>query len=575
MTRRPAFPLPDAILEGDIAILGRKGGGKTVTGKNVVERLLELKHRVVVLDVLGVWAGLRTSADGKKPGYPVAIFGGEFGDLPLDPGGAADLAAVLASENLPAVIDLSELAKSEQNRFVGAFLAELRRVNRQALWLVLEEADVFAPQNPMGDDSKRVHAEIDWISRRGRFRGFRLLTITQRPARLSKDVLTQANTLIVHRLPAPQDREAVKAWVDGNGDRDQAKAVFDTLAGLEVGEAWVYAQDPAMLERVRFPLMRTLDTSSTPKAGESRIQQKTLAQVDVAALRAALTAAGVEVLEKGPRTKITMKAGPDVAALEAAAEARGYDRGVDHGITLARQQLRVLVDSAVGDFGDQLKKRLDAAPVDVSPTARAMLKDLQGPGSDRGRPIAAAAPVEITHPTPAPPARKAVAVAAHASADASLTRPQGELLAGLRWWSTVGHDSVTRHQLAAIVGWKAKGSHLRNRLSELKTRELIDYPSSSLVALTPAGAAIAPPIAGDGDLQTRLRSTLSGPQRQMFDALQGAGGEMSRRALAAELRWEEAGSHLRNRLSELKSMEIVRYPHNGRVALQDWTQGGA
>lgn len=56
------YPLPDAALDGDIAILGRKGGGKTYTAKGIVERLLDLKRRVLILDPLGVWTGLRTAA---------------------------------------------------------------------------------------------------------------------------------------------------------------------------------------------------------------------------------------------------------------------------------------------------------------------------------------------------------------------------------------------------------------------------------------------------------------------------------------------------------------------------------
>ncbi|MDR3471561.1 MAG: DUF87 domain-containing protein [Devosia sp.] len=77
-------PIPDDALDSDIAILGRKGGGKTFTAKGIVERLLDMGRRVLVLDPLGVWAGLRTAADGEHAGYPVAIFGGLHADLPLD-----------------------------------------------------------------------------------------------------------------------------------------------------------------------------------------------------------------------------------------------------------------------------------------------------------------------------------------------------------------------------------------------------------------------------------------------------------------------------------------------------------
>lgn len=63
-------PIPDEALDEDIAILGRKGGGKSYTAKGIVERLLDMGRRVLVLDPLGVWAGLRTSADGEHAGYP-------------------------------------------------------------------------------------------------------------------------------------------------------------------------------------------------------------------------------------------------------------------------------------------------------------------------------------------------------------------------------------------------------------------------------------------------------------------------------------------------------------------------
>ena len=35
-------------------------------------------------------------------------------------------------------------------------------------------------------------------------------------------------------MTSPQDRDAIKAWVDGNADRDKAKRVYDSLAKLPV-----------------------------------------------------------------------------------------------------------------------------------------------------------------------------------------------------------------------------------------------------------------------------------------------------------------------------------------------------
>ena len=103
---------------------------------------------------------------------------------------------------------------------------------------------------------------------------------TQRPAKLHKDVLTQLSTLIALGVTSPQDRDAIKAWVDGNADREQAKAVYESLARLPVGEGWIWAPDHDLLERVKFPPIKTLDTSKTPTAGERRITAPVLASAD-------------------------------------------------------------------------------------------------------------------------------------------------------------------------------------------------------------------------------------------------------------------------------------------------------
>ena len=102
------------------------------------------------------------------------------------------------------------------------------------------------------------------------------------PAKLNKDVLTQLSTLIALGITSPQDRDAIKAWVDGNADRDQAKKVYESLASLPVGEGWIWAPDHNLLDRVKFPAIRTLDTSKTPKAGDKRITAPVLATADLA-----------------------------------------------------------------------------------------------------------------------------------------------------------------------------------------------------------------------------------------------------------------------------------------------------
>jgi uncharacterized protein len=143
------------------------------------------------------------------------------------------------------------------------------------------------------------------------------LSITQRPAKLNKDVLTQLSVLFALGVTSPQDRDAIHAWVEGNGDRVKAKEVYETLSLLPRGEGWVWAPDFDILKRVRFPALKTLDTSATPESdGSSRLQPKHLAAADIGRLRRVLLAA--EPTASAPAlTSKSLKA----------AEERGFERG--------------------------------------------------------------------------------------------------------------------------------------------------------------------------------------------------------------------------------------------------------
>ena len=211
--------IPDQILDGDVAVIARKGAGKSYLLRGLVERNLEAGRPTVILDPMEIWWGLKQKADG-SPGFPIPVIGGGHADLPLDPARGPELARFLAEREASAVIDVSELKREQLLAFAAAFLEELFRLNRKPLWLVLEEADVFAPQNPASRATREMHDEVDRIVRRGRAFGFRVWTATQRPARLSKDVLTQTETLFLLQLVAPQDQGAAD-----DRDREAGRAV--------------------------------------------------------------------------------------------------------------------------------------------------------------------------------------------------------------------------------------------------------------------------------------------------------------------------------------------------------------
>src|SRR5260221_7897172 len=75
--------IPEDALGQHIAVLGKTGSGKTYAAKGIVERLLEQKRQVCVLDPTGAWWGLRLDKDGEAKGYDVVLLGGAHADIPL------------------------------------------------------------------------------------------------------------------------------------------------------------------------------------------------------------------------------------------------------------------------------------------------------------------------------------------------------------------------------------------------------------------------------------------------------------------------------------------------------------
>jgi hypothetical protein len=293
--------LPPEAVTQTFAILAKRGAGKTYTAAVMVEEFVKAGLPVVVADPVGVWWGLRSSADGKEPGLPVHILGGERGDVPLEQTAGQVIADVVVDARAPLVLDLSLFRKGETIRFMTDFAERLYQRNREPLHLVLDEADVFCPQRPRPETARMVGAVEDLV-RRGRARGIGVTMITQRPAVLNKDVLTQAEVLVTLRMTGPQDRDAIDAWVDLHGSKDERDALKEALPSLPIGTAWFWS--PGWLDvfkPVRIRERETFDSSRTPKAGERKVEPKAFAAIDLEALGEQIRATVEKAKAEDPR----------------------------------------------------------------------------------------------------------------------------------------------------------------------------------------------------------------------------------------------------------------------------------
>ena len=249
--REPYAYLPDDMLSRHIAILGSTGSGKTSVAKSgIVEPQLSAGARVVVIDPTGAWWGLRLDANGKGEGFPVYIFGGDHGDHPLRAKDAALLADAFGTSSGSAVFDTSLMTVADRTAFFTDFANTILRKNRGPLHLVIDEAHLFMPQagaKSGGAVPAMLHAGNNLVSL-GRSKGLRITMITQRPAKLHKDSLTQAQSLIAMRVLHPLDRKAITDWIaEVSDDPRKGDDLVRSLSGLKAGEAWVWAPLSGML----------------------------------------------------------------------------------------------------------------------------------------------------------------------------------------------------------------------------------------------------------------------------------------------------------------------------------------
>lgn len=283
----------DVALDPDVAggwtfgVLAKKGAGKTYTGRVMAEEMIAAGIPIVALDPTGAWWGLRSGAKGTKlGGLQVVIFGGRHGDVPLEPTAGVVMADLAIEKRVSMVLDLSEFGtRTAERRFAKDFLDRLYRRNSELMHLFVDEADLFAPQKPQPGDMPLL-GTMENIVRRGRLKGIGCTMITQRPAVLNKDVLTQIDTLVLLRIVGPQDRAAIRQWVDGHGEPEKMREVLESLASLQNGESWWWAPEIDLFKHTQVRLARTYDSSPTPRrsSGADRAPAK-LVDIDLGAIR--------------------------------------------------------------------------------------------------------------------------------------------------------------------------------------------------------------------------------------------------------------------------------------------------
>jgi hypothetical protein len=282
-----AFSLPLDAVTSTFAILAKKGSGKSYTASVIAEEFLKADQQIIVLDPTGAWSGLQSSADGKHEGFPVVVFGGDRGNVTLEEGAGEIIATAIVEKKFSAVLDLSLFRKAQSHRFVTVFIETLYRLNREPVHVFIDEADDLCPQKPYGNEAQTVGA-IEDLVKRGRRKGIGCTLITQRPADIAKNVLTQADTLIAMRINHKLDLNPIETWIRVHADEKQATAMMESLPSLQTGTAWIWTPERDIFDRVKIRQRETFDSGATPKPGEKARTPQKLAAIDIKRLGEAI-----------------------------------------------------------------------------------------------------------------------------------------------------------------------------------------------------------------------------------------------------------------------------------------------
>lgn len=545
------FSLPVEAITQVFAILARRGAGKTYTAAVFAEELLEQNQQVVVIDPLGVWWGLRSSADGKGPGYSIPVLGGERGDVPLEQTAGAVVADMLVEERAAAVIDLSLMRKGQQRHFMTDFLETLYHKNREAMHLIIDEADLYAPQNVI-KGSERLLGAMEDIVRRARVRGIGSTLITQRPAVLHKDVLTQAEPLLAMQLSHARDRAAIEEWVRAHSVEEKYSEMKTTLSGLQVGEAWIWS--PSWLNqfrRVKIRRRRTFDSSATPKFGVKIRQPKRLADINLGVLQERIAETIEKAKAEDPRhlrrriaelerqVNTQAPAQSDPKALDQA-----WQRGHAEGIKTERQCVEPILRLATAFARDR-------GPQGIVQHQAQIREALEVKPNGAPTPPTSHIPVR-----PAPLPRPAVSVVGTIRpADPSIKPAQRKILTALAQHP----DGLETTRLALLAGYTVNG-HFNNMVGQLRTSGHITPARVSPIQITESGTEVLGPFdplpTGEALRDYWKRRVGSSKSRLLSVLFDNYPNDLQTVELAERAGYTVNG-HFNNMLGTLRSMGLV------------------
>jgi uncharacterized protein len=206
------------------------------------------------------------------------------------------------------VIDFSEVPAEALPVVTGVIARLLYDVQfwmdpaeRTPLCLICDEAHRYMPAR---DESDAVHREalraFEEIAKEGRKYGVALLIVSQRPADVSRTVLSQCNNFVVMRLTNDHDQQVVQQLMP-----ESMSGLVHLLPLLDVGEAVLLGDALRLPTRLKFDVPKVQPTSATRSFWTDWTRSASNPEA---------IAAGVEALRRQVRTSAPGELGELLAA---------------------------------------------------------------------------------------------------------------------------------------------------------------------------------------------------------------------------------------------------------------------
>lgn len=551
--------IPEAALSQHIAVLGKTRSGKSSVMRGLVEGLLEHQLPVCIVDPKGDWWGIKLAKDGKRPGYPVVIFGGEHADVPINAHAGAHVAELFATGNRPCLIDLGGWMVGERTRFWIEFASTLFRLTKGTRWLVVDEIHNFAPKGKVMDpDAGKALHWTNRLASEGLGKGLPMIFASQRPQKVHNDTLTSAETLIAMRVLHPSDRAAVSDWIKGCGDLVLGNQVLNSLAQMDRGEGWAWSPEIGFGPiKVKFPMFKTYD-SFRPQSVEDTKGLHGWAHVDLEDVKAKLADVVQEAAKNDPKVlrariaeleKLLASGGGDGQLAEPDPEDLAQERRT--GYLEGRAEGNRTVEAIKQNVKEALERigmpeptyKVDSVLVPPEPRARVA----SVPTAPRQREVAPAL-TERQRQTRPPFGSK--------PSGSGLSKAERLLLTAL----AQNHPkALEQDQLAILAGYAPSTGHFNNNVGALRTKEFVTkgWPIEITVGGREALGAFERLPTGKALLDWWCAKLAKAERAILLSAAQVYPSSIAKDDLAKLAGYEPGTGHFNNSLGRLRTLQLL------------------